>query len=221
MTDTQLSDHHAAFKELLFGDVPMERWGPDAAGVPWTWFAEARGALAKGDLAGAARALARVVGTDGLASRHHLQAWHAARQLGIRPEAHDAKRVLGVVIEMPMGPGFDILACYEDHTARYLNHAGRMVVVESRLPTIVPLVEGVIEASQRLVDAIGPNSIGPYEGPRPAGPPVGLARLSFLTPSGLHFGQGSAEALARDALAGPVIAAATGLLQGIIKLDQG
>lgn len=216
MTDTQLSAQHAAFKELLFGDVPLEKWGPDAAGVPWTWFAEARSALANGDLAGAARALARVVGTEGLASRHHLQAWHAARQLGIRPEAHDAKRVLGVVIEMPMGPGFDILACYEDHSARYLNHAGRMVVVESPMAVIVPLIDGVMEASQRLVDAIGP-----HEGHRPAGPPVGQARLSFLTPSGLHFGQASAETLARDALAGPVIAAATGLLQGIINLDQG
>lgn len=208
--------HHAAFKELLFGDVPLESWGPNATGVPWTLFAEARAALAKGDSESAFKALGRVAFMEGLESRHHLQAWHAARQLGIRPRPGDAKRVLGVVVEMPMGPGFDILACYADHTARYLNHAGRMVIIESPLPMITPLIDCVIEASKRVVEATVA-----HDGPRPAGPPVGQARISFLTPSGLHFGQGSAEALARNALVGPVIAAATRLLQGLIKLDQG
>ncbi len=210
------SMQHAAFKELLFGDLPLESWGPDAEGVPWTWFAEARAALAKGDLPSAAKALGRVVGTDGLESRHHLEAWHAARQLGIRPDPQDAKRVLGAVIEMPMGQGFDILACYEDYTARYLNHTGRMVIVDSPLPMITPLIEGVLEASKRVVEATVA-----HDGPRSAGPPVGLARLSFLTPSGVHFGQGSAEALSRNALVGPVIGAATRLLHGVIELDQG
>ncbi len=205
---------HASFKEMLFGDVPLENWGANATGVPWTWFAEARAALAEGDRERAARSLARVAFTEGLESRQHLQAWHALRQLGMRPQAQDAKRVLGVVVEMPMDQGFDILACYQDSTARYLNHAGRIAIIESPLAPITPLIAQVLEASQRVV-----NAIGPHEGPRPAGPAMGQARLSFLTPSGLHFGQAGAEVLFKDAMAGPVLAAATRLLQAIIKLD--
>lgn len=207
-------DFHASFKELLFGDLPLDRWGPDATGTPWSWFAEARAALASGDRDAAARTLARVAFTEGLESRHHLQAWNALRHLGMHPQPKDAKRVLGTVVEMPMGQGFDALACYRDHTARYLNHAGRIVIVESPLPSVTPLIDDVLTESQRVVDAIGP-----HQGERPPGPPVGQARLSFLTPSGLHFGQTTPEVLFKDALAGPVLVAATRLLQAIIELD--
>jgi hypothetical protein len=40
--------------------------------------------------------------------------------------------------------------------------------------------------------------------------------MSFLTPSGLHFGQGPMDALARDPLGGRVIQVATVLMKAMI-----
>ena len=47
-------------------------------------------------------------------------------------------------------------------------------------------------------------------------PPAGQARMSFLTPSGLHFGQGALDALSRDPLGGRVIQLATDLMRALI-----
>jgi hypothetical protein len=40
----------------------------------------------------------------------------------------------------------------------------------------------------------------------------------LLTPSGLHFGEGPMDVLARDALGGPLVAAATVLMRGLTSL---
>ena len=61
--------------------------------------------------------------------------------------------------------------------------------------------------------------IGPWEGERP--PLItGQARISLLTPSGLHFGQAAFETLAQDTIGAPVIAAATRLMQALIELAK-
>src|SRR5947208_3225975 len=66
-------------------------------------------------------------------------------------------------------------------------------------------------ASQQVV-----AKIGPWEQARPAPPPPGQTRMSFLTPSGLHFGQGPMAALSRDPLGGRVVQLATVLMRGLI-----
>jgi hypothetical protein len=60
--------------------------------------------------------------------------------------------------------------------------------------------------------------IGPWTEPRRTALAAGNARLSMLTPSGLYFGEGPMNTLARDALAGPLIGAAVQLLQGMTAL---
>ena len=45
-------------------------------------------------------------------------------------------------------------------------------------------------------------------------------RLNFLAPSGLHFGQAPFAVFEQDALAGPVVRAATALLQALIAVNQ-
>ena len=42
------------------------------------------------------------------------------------------------------------------------------------------------------------------------------ARINFLAPSGLHFGQGKFAALARDPLAAPAMSAAAVLMQTLV-----
>lgn len=72
-------------------------------------------------------------------------------------------------------------------------------------------IEGVLQAGKAVADRIGP-----WEGRRPAAPPAGQARISMLTPSGLHFGQAPFETLASDQLGGVVVSATTQLMQSLI-----
>src|SRR5262245_6856138 len=122
--------HLDAMRELLFGDVSWSDWKAKAGGEPWSSFESARIALEDGDAAGAVSALRRVTSLPTLESRQYLQAWHFLRQLGVQPDASEAKRVWGVVLEVHLAEGLDTLAAYADHAARYLNHGGNVIVWE-------------------------------------------------------------------------------------------
>lgn len=147
-----------------------------------------------------------------LESRHYLQAWHFLRSLGFDPPPAEAKKLFGVVVEVAMKEGLDILAAYADQTARYFNYSGAAVIWERPEGSLDTSVDGLLQAGSVLVEVIGP-----LESPRPASPPPkGHARINLLVPSGLHMGQGPYEALARDPLGGPVIAAAVELMNALI-----
>jgi len=108
--------------------------------------------------------------------------------------------------------GADVLAAYEDRTARYLNFSGASVIWEQPDTSMDGLIEELLRAGREVV-----ARTKPWEGERPGPPSPGQARINLLTPSGLHFGQGALAALAGDALAGPVIAAATALMQALTR----
>ena len=146
----------------------------------------------------------------GLEPRHYLQAWHYLRLHGAQPPPAVAKQVLGVVIEVALPEGLDLLAAYPDHSARYYNYSGAGVVWEHPDATLDAQIDALLTAAARVV-----AEIGPWEQARPAPPPRGQLRMSFLTPSGLHFGQGPMNALARDPLGGPVVQGATVLMTGL------
>ncbi len=204
-----------AARELLFGDVALPDWTPrngdDAGAEPWLSFAAARAALASGDPATATTLLRQVADAPDLEPRHTLQAWHVLRQLGINPEAGIAKRVLGVVLEVQLDGGLDTLAAYADHTARYFNHGGNVIVWDAPEAAIGRLIDELLRAGQQVADRIGP-----WEGPRRPAPPTGSIRLNLLTPSGLHFGEGPFSVLSADPMGGPLIHAGTNLMQALI-----
>ena len=206
-------------RDTLFGDLPLSEWPSDPAsaeGSPWDSFVAARRAFESGDPPSAGASLRRVLSTPGLESRHYLQAWHALRAAGEQPDDAEAKHLYGVVVEVPMPDGLDLLAAYEDGTARYYNYSGAGVVWERPDASLDPAVSALLEAGRTLV-----TQIGPWEGARPPAPQDGNVRVSLLTPSGLHFGEGPFDALASDQLGGPVIAAATRLMQELIAKSEG
>jgi hypothetical protein len=132
------------------------------------------------------------------------------RFLGWAPPV-DTKQVWGVVVEVGLQGGLDLLAAYADHTARYYNYSGAGVVWDHPDAPI----DALLACGQTICDRIGP-----WEGARPAPPPNGQVRINLLTPSGLHFGQGPFELLSQDSLGGPALAAATALMQGLIAKTQ-
>jgi hypothetical protein len=137
------------------------------------------------------------------------------RELGVRPAAEIAKKLYGAVVEVSLQDGLDVLAAYADGRARYLNWNGGAVIWDAPGPRFDADIAAVLNAGKVIVPRIGP-----WEGPRRGPPPTGHLRLNLLTPSGLHFGEGPMDALGRDALTGPLLAAATGLMRGLTSLPR-
>lgn len=201
---------------MLFGDVPLSDWkatdAPARTLVPWSCFETARTNVERQDQPGAIAALREVVETPNLETRQYLQAWHALRELGIQPEPHRAKQVMGAVLEVGLEGGLDTLAAYSDSTARYISHGGRTIVWDAVDEEITDLIGELLRAGQAIAD-----NTSPWPGVRRPAPPENHVRLNMLTPSGLHFGEGPFVALAADPIGGPVIAAGTALMEALIN----
>ena len=200
-------------RETFFGDMPLASWGSVADGDPWASFAKAADRLHH-DRAGAIEVLQSIVQRSGLESRHYLQAWSSLLEMGVRPPVEQAKHLYGVVVDVPVESGVDTLAAYEDGTARYINFTGAVIIWEAPDSRMKDPVEKLLSAGRTLV-----SLIGPWEGRRPALPP-GQARISLLTPSGLHFGQAPFDVLSADAMATPLLGAATELMQALIRMAE-
>ena len=205
-------------REVLFGDVPLAGW-PQPGGVedefPWSAFHAARGHVAAGDVEEARRAWLRVAEAPGLESLHYVQAWQFLRAHGHTPPPEIARQVLGTIVEYTMPEGLDIVAAYADHGARYYNHAGPAVVWLQGDGSLDGIIDSLLAISAEVV-----RQIGTWEGPRPPAPGRGDVRISFLTPDGLHFGQGPMDALAADPMGGPVIHGALRLMQALMEKSQ-
>lgn len=198
--------------DVLFGDVPLARWKPaDGSAGPWAVFDEVRAALSGKDKQRAQQLLRLLLADPAVETRQHLQAWHVLRELGVQPEAADSKQVLGVVLEVALEQGNDTLAAYRDHSARFISHSGKLIVWERREPQVDAMIDQLLAAGQRIAE-----KIGPWTEPRCVPPSNGNVRVSLLTPSGLHFGEGQFKVLARDPMAGPVITFGAKLMGGLI-----
>jgi len=202
-------------RNTLFGDLSVEEWPQEETGLePLASFVRARRSFAAADHGTAIDIWQRIVATPDLEARHYLQAWHFLRQSGIEPEDSAAKRLHGVVLEVPVGRGLDLLAAYSDRSVRYYNHGGRAVIWDRPDRRLDAQVDALLEAGRRVV-----MQIGPWDGERPGPPSPGWIRLNFLTPSGLHFGEAPFEAMASDPTGGAVISAGTVLMQALALLS--
>ena len=150
-----------------------------------------------------------------LESRHYLQAYHFLRALGVNAPPEKTKDVLGVVVEVGMQGGLDLVAAYADCHARYYNYSGAGVVWERP----GDMLDGCILELLRVGGSVA-RKIGPWEGIRPPAPEAGHARINVLAPGGLYFAQGPLDSLSKDHPGGPVLAAAFELMQKLIALTK-
>jgi len=179
-------------------------------------FADAGRSLAAGDNQRAQNILHAIALMPGIESRYQVQAWYLYRLLGGRPIPDLAKRVLGVIVEVGIDNGDDLLAVYADRTAHYHNHAGTAVVWKRPNESLDGLIDSVLQAAVTVVDRIGP-----WQGMRPSPPRQDHMRLNILTPSGLHFGEGPFDRLQRDRLARPLVSAATNVMAKLTTMAFG
>jgi len=205
-------DKPITIRDTLFGDLPISKWAsdPNTTAEPWVSFVKARKDLEARDNASAIVTLKKITEMPGLESRHYLQAWHFLRQLGVNPPEDKAKMVYGVVVEVGMENGADIVAAYTDGTARYLHHLGGGEIWERPDSSLDAQIQALLAAGQKVA-----GYIGPWEQERPAAPENGNVRLNMLTPGGLHFGYGGFKTLSEDPMGNAIITPATALLQGL------
>jgi len=156
--------------------------------------------------------LASVAADEEAESRVRVVAFRRLKADGKTPPG-DAP-LLGTIVEIALDEGLDTLAAYADGRIRYINHAGGMSMVEDGTP-LRAQVDGLLLASRSVV-----GKIGPWAGDRLPPPPTGQARLTFLVGGDLYFGQAPFEALANDAMAGPVLNSATNLLSALVAFQE-
>ncbi len=206
-------------RDTLFGDIPMSQFlpvSPDPQILePMASFQRTRQMIDAGDTHGAIQVFRQILDMPDLESRLSLQAWQFLRDLGVNPSQEDGKVLFGVVVEVGMPKGPDLVAAYSDHTARYYNFSGAGVIWERPNDLIDGAIDDLLGVGKTIVEMVGV-----WKENRPAPPPSGYARVNFLTPGGLRFGQGRLDVLGNDRLGGPVIASAFKLMQELIQLTK-
>jgi hypothetical protein len=208
-------------RETLFGDMPWSQWlaistSTEVVGVePWVSFGRAKQLLELRDSHAATEILRQILETPGLESRHYLQAWHFLRDLGVTPPSEKQKELLGIIVEVGMQQGVDLVAAYLDHHARYYNYSGAGVVWERPNDSLDAAINDLLRAGAATIQVIGP-----WKGTRPPAPSKGYARINLLSTSGLHFGEGLLDALTKDQLGGPLIASSLRLMQKLVVLSR-
>jgi len=204
-------------RDTLFGDMPISDWASDSDtdAEPWSIFVQARKHLDRRDKDSAIVLLKKITDTPALEPRHYLQAWHFLRQLGVNPPPEKAKLVYGVVVEVALKRGADIVAAYTDHTARYLHHTGGGVIWEHPDTSLDAEIDALLKAGQAVA-----NVIGPWQQARPPAPQGDNVRLNMLTPSGLRFGYGPFQSLYEETMGRSILDPATQLMQGLIAKDK-
>lgn len=148
--------------------------------------------------------LSAIANDENIEGRVRALAFNRLRALG---ETVTPKKLLGVVVEVPLAQGLDVLAAFSDGGTRYLNQSGKVVVSEGTDHPIAHTAKALVVASQSIVD-----KIGPWEEQRLPPPKTGNVRITFLVSDGLYFGEGAFSVLRNDAMAGPILAKATALL---------
>lgn len=187
------------YNQLFCDNIELYETPPIANTYPWNiLFAE------KPD----EEQLQTVINDKELQSRHKILAYNLLAQNGVPTEE---KELLGVIVEVALPEGLDVIAAFRDGTARYINYTGRMIVWETETEESIDLVSKLFSASRTVVDRIGP-----WDKTRLPFPQGDKVRLSFLVSDGLYFGEGPFEVLQKDQMGGPVINSAAALMSYLI-----
>lgn len=136
----------------------------------------------------------------------------AARLLAENAIVEPQRRLMGVIIEVGLEDGLDVLAAYEDGSARYINFSGKIIIWDTPTTESEQLLTELFDVGTAVV-----NNIGPWDGPRRPAPSGGNIRLNFLVSDGLYFGEGPFEVLQQDEMGGPVIDSAVKLMHYLIS----
>jgi len=146
----------------------------------------------------------KVINDHTLETRVRLLAYNKLRQDGHKTSN---KELMGVIIEVGMESGLDVLASFKDGSARYLNHSGKILVWDTPDEQSENRRHNLFSKSEPVI-----QQLSPWEKPRLSPPRAGVARISFLVADGLYFSQAPVDELFKDMLVAPAMNAATHLM---------
>jgi hypothetical protein len=150
--------------------------------------------------------LQRIIDDHSSDARVRILAYNRQLSIGHKPVK---KELLAVIVEVGLEDGLDVLASFNNGTARYINQTGKMLIWESTTDEKCNSLTNDLFAKGG--DII--RQIGPWDQPRKSHPTKGNVRITFLASHGLYFGEGPTDVLFNDPLAGPALTSATKLMQ--------
>ena len=150
-------------------------------------------------------ALQHIAAGHAAETRTRILAYNRLLSMGHKP---DKKELLGVIVEVGLDEGLDVVASYQDGTARYINYTGKLVVWETTTAASAKLTKELFAQSELIL-----SKLGPWNHPRRPHPAKGNARITFLVSDGLYFGEGPVDAFFNDQMAGPALNAAGELMK--------
>jgi hypothetical protein len=164
--------------------------------------------------AGAVRALAEDTITE---SRVRALAYNLLRA---NNEPILKQELLGVIVEVGLEGGLDVLGVYADGiSVRYINHSGKLAILEDTAPEMAPAIARIVSASQARVAHLVPR-----EENRTPPPARGHGRITFLSSDGMRHSEGPITVVQRQLYfgegLGSILAQATELVQVITKVAQ-
>lgn len=187
--------------EMLFCDN-LELFRPDNENLnsyPWNiMYSEVR------DKTG----LNNILKDNDTESRVKLLACNKLISEDLKPEK---KELLGVVIEIGLAEGLDVLAAYKDGTARYINYTEKMIFWESPAEESNRIINDLFRESEIVL-----KQIGPWDKKRLECPGTGNVRISLLVSDGLYFGQGGIDVFFKDKLSSPILKCGSELMNYLI-----
>ncbi|HMV97853.1 MAG TPA: hypothetical protein PKE35_13625 [Anaerolineales bacterium] len=211
--ETSLAD---ALRDVIFGVAPATEWPKGDTGEhPWSVFIEARRhIMERQNFEEAAKLYKQITETPGLESRHYLQAWFFLRKMNIQPPADMARKAYGIVVDVRLQSGPELVACYADHTARYLHSSGGGIVWEAPDTSLNDVIDALIRAGDEVASKVPPleNNIRPN-----APQQVDAVQIGVLTPSGIHHGIGTFEGWSKDPMGSTIVNAASYLMQNLVN----
>jgi len=123
------------------------------------------------------------------------------------------KELFAVIVEVGLDGGLDVLASFNDGTARYINLSEKILVWKTTDDQKAnELTRRLFDNSIRVV-----NQIGAWDKPRRPNPTKGNVRITFLVSGELYFGEGPMNILFSDLMASSVLTSATELMQYITQ----
>ena len=150
--------------------------------------------------------LQRIINDTASDPRLKVLAYNRQLASGHKP---DKKELLAVIVEVGLDGGLDVLASFNNGTARYINQTGKILVWETTTDDKAnELTKDLFLKGQDIV-----NQIGPWDKARKPHPTKGNVRITFLVSDELYFGEGPMNVLFNDALANPALTVATQLMQ--------
>jgi hypothetical protein len=186
----------------------------DGASSPWYHFAAAH-RLVSTDTAAAQKHLRNILELSDIESRTYLQAWHCLRMLGVEPDDPTRREVIGMAVEVGLGPGLDSVAAYKDRSARYFNHSGAAVIWDTETSEMNAQIESFLGVAQ----TVGENT-EPFDEDHPSPPDRGMMLINILTPGGIHIGMGPMNAMQGDPLGAAVTETAIALMQALMNAAE-